>query len=119
MGYLLDIQRWLPLLIAYEVKAPHADLCALADHLSLDPSRAWIYLAKVSRMEFIEIRAMVVLQIVSYFAAREKRVTNLSACHSTSAGMLSMFANTAMPSRDMATMLPRLAKSSRHLYGCL
>jgi len=80
---------------------------------------AWLYLAKVSRMVFIEIRAMVVLQVVSYFAAREKRATNLSACHSTPAGMLSMFANTAMPSRYMATMLPSLAKSSRHLYGCL
>ena len=70
-------------------------------------------------MVFIEIRAMVVLQIVSYFTVREKMVTNLSACHSTSAGMLSMLANAAMPSRDMATILPRLAKSSRHLYGCL
>ena len=98
---------------------PHADLRALTDNLSSHPSRAWLYLAKVSRMVFIKIRAMVVLQIVSYFAAREKRFTNLSACHSTSAGMFSMFANTAIPGRDVAAMLPGLAKSSRHLYGCL
>ena len=67
-------------------------------------------------MKFIEIRAVVVLQIVSYFARVEERVANLSACHSASTRMLSMFANTAMPGRDMATMLPRLGKSSRHLY---
>jgi hypothetical protein len=33
--------------------------------------------------------------------------------------MLSMFTDTTMPGRDMATMLPRLGKSSRHIYGCL
>lgn len=91
------------------MKAPHADLCELADHSSSDPSRAWLYLAKISRMVFIQIRAMVVLQIVSYFETRKKRVTNLSAGHSASTGMLSMFADTAMPGRDMATMLPRIA----------
>ena len=77
------------------------------------------YLSKVSRMVLIKIRAMVVLQIVSCFAPILKRVTDLSACHSPSARMLSMFTNTAIPSRDMAAVLPRLAKSSRHLYGYL
>jgi hypothetical protein len=50
---------------------------------------------------------------------KSKRSPNLSASQSTSTGMLSMFADTAIPGRDMATVLPRLGKSSRHLCGCL
>lgn len=53
------------------------------------------------------------------FLQPENQFTNLTTGHTTTTGVLPVFANTTMSSRDMAAVLPRLRQSSRHVGGCL
>lgn len=43
----------------------------------------------------------------------------LTTGHTTTSGVLAVLSNTTVTGRDMATVLPRLGKASRHVDGCL